>query len=199
MISVVVHCCRNYNVSFRRIIKAIDFAEPTPTKVCFKRILLQPRPEIQFLADVHLGGGGSSSSSVGGGGPSTELSLTSETRCNFAAPSSLFQRWNLHLRYNFGHLRNLPEEYPTNNVIQILLVIRRCRGDTTVAKHITSRIFLNEKELVAALNKFVSSFRYDVPIKLVVRDFSSVSYEQQAAVVGNSSIIIGMHGTADYY
>ena len=190
-----LHCCRNYNVSFRRIIKAIDFAEPSPTKVCFKRILLQPRPEIQFLADVHVGSGSSSSSSSSsGGGPSMDLPLTSETRCNFAAPSSLFQRWNLHLRYNFGHLRNLPEEYPTNNAMQILLVIRRSRGENTVAKHVSSRIFLNEKELVSALNKFVSSFRTDVPIKLVVQDFSSLSYEQQSAVVGNSSIIIGMHG-----
>ncbi len=155
---------------------------------------MQPRPEVQFLAEVNLGGSGGSSGS-GSGGASAELpDLTTETRCNFATPSSLFQRWNLHLRYNFGHLRNLPEEYPTNNAIQILLVIRRSRGENIVAKHISSRIFLNEKELISALNKFVSSIRGDVPVSLVVRDFSSLSYEQQSAVVGNASIIIGMHG-----
>lgn len=33
-----------------------------------------------------------------------------------------------------------------------------------------------------------------MPISLVVRDFSALSYEQQSAAVGNASIIIGMHG-----
>ena len=68
-----------------------------------------------------------------------------------------------------------------------------------MAKHISSRVYLNEKELVEALTKFVFSTQKDsrldsVPVQLTVQDFASVSYEQQAALIGNSSIIIGMHG-----
>ena len=41
------HHCRTYNVSFRRILRAADFAD-TKSTLCFKKLLMQPRPVLQF-------------------------------------------------------------------------------------------------------------------------------------------------------
>ena len=39
---------KNYEVSFRRIVRALDFIEPRPAKVCFKKLVMPPRHTLPF-------------------------------------------------------------------------------------------------------------------------------------------------------
>lgn len=56
------HHCRTYNVSFRRILRAADFAD-TKSTLCFKKLLMQPRPVLQFGSE---GSEGTNSGASGG-------------------------------------------------------------------------------------------------------------------------------------
>ena len=71
--------------------------------------------------------------------------------------------------------------------MQVLLIVRRLGRDHS--SMYTSRLFGNEGEIVAALRS--------VPgVKLVVQDLAVLSFEQQVRLIGNASLIIGMHGNA---
>ena len=126
----------NYNVTFRRILKGADFAGSN-AKLCFKKLLLQPRPGLVFTAGAGTGAGvgtdlaassdlapltfsgGSSSSSgaaVGGRSGCRDPSLSTQDL------SSLFQRWNLQVRQNYDLLRE--EALPTGTEVRVLLLER---------------------------------------------------------------------------
>ena len=55
-------------------------------------------------------------------------------------------------------------------------------------------MFLNSPELVNTLNNLPIDGE-EVIIDIVEQDFSTITFEQQARIVGSSSIIIGMHGS----
>jgi hypothetical protein len=156
---------------------------------------------MQFLSDlVTLSSSSSSSSATSsfdmeGRGLSSDSTAT-VARCHFASASSLFQRWNLHMRYNYGFLRSNKNEYNSNNVMQVLLIVRNFSSiNDNTAKHISSRIYSNEQEIIVALSGFISRGIVGIPqMKLVVQDLAALSYEHQVAILGNSSIIVGMHG-----
>ena len=127
--------------------------------------------------------------------------------CSFKGPSSLYQRWNLQLRFNYGFLKPYYDSIHadmrcnqsgsaappyhnitnmnTDHVMQVLLVVRKgASGDGTVR---TSRFFLNTDDIIASL-KTISGIVF-LPV-----DLSVLSFEAQLEVIGNSSIVIGMHG-----
>lgn len=189
------HFFKTYDVAFRRIIKAADFAE-TGARVCFKRLLMQPRPALKFTYD---------------GGAQDEL------KCSDLGPSSLFQRWNLQVRNFYGLLpgggsssssNNNPisnnlfsvADLPTNRRTQVLLVVRSDRPGVT--EHITSRLFSNTDDIVNALLQYIkASSSSSVAsttfgnIELVVSDIVKLTFEEQVRLIANSSVIIGMHGS----
>ncbi len=103
-------------------------------------------------------------------------------RCSFVGPSSLFQRWNMQIRNNYGLLR--PEMVPTNDRIQVLLIIR------SISKHSSGqsgRVFRNPNELVASLSTIEG-------IELIVKDLASLPFEEQVRLIGSVSLVVGMHG-----
>jgi hypothetical protein len=117
-----------------------------------------------------------------------------DMECSFLGPSSLFQRWNLHIRHNYGLLNKPAGHPPSNGNLQVLLILRRMnswrlkvssgRSDMNM---MTSRLMLNEADVIRALGslKFVN---------LVAVDLAEFSYEQQVGIMANSSIVIGAHG-----
>lgn len=140
--------------------KANDFAKKGSPKVCFKHLIMQPRPVILF----------------------TWHGWWHDVECTFKGPSSLFQRWNLQMRRNYGLLQ---EAMPTNERIQVLLVVRSARAGG--GTHQSTRVFANKDEVQAALALIPG-------VELVVQDLATISFEEQVRLVGNSTMVIGMHG-----
>lgn len=103
--------------------------------------------------------------------------------CTFLGPSSLFQRWNINIRSNYGLIDN---NMPTNTAIQILLVVRRARSGSGLATQGT-RVFENLKEIEEMLRSIPQ-------VQLVSQDLSLLSFNEQVRLVGNSSLVIGVHG-----
>ena len=103
--------------------------------------------------------------------------------CTFLGPSSLFQRWNLQIRHHFHALPDA-DESPTSHTLQVLLIDRK---PGTISST-TNRIISNMDELQSALRGIEGID------KVVVQDLGQLSLEKQVALIGQSSILIGMHG-----
>lgn len=82
---------KHYDLTFRRVIKAIDFGKNS--KVCFKKLIMQPRPVIPYIKDGWL----------------------HDIKCSFTGPSSLFQRYNLQIRQIYNLIRQ--ETMPTMHTL----------------------------------------------------------------------------------
>lgn len=156
---------KHYDLTFRRIVKAVDFGQSS--NVCFKRLLLQPRPHIPFIKE----------------------GWKEDKPCSFKGPSSLFQRWNLQIRQNYDLLRE--NAMPTNWKKQILFVIRPQKIGSTEKEHAnTVRDTSNVKELEEGLKR---EYESDT---VVFQDLSLLSFEKQIQLIAESSIVVGMHGGA---
>jgi hypothetical protein len=140
---------------------ANDFARQGKPRVCFKKLIMQPRPVVLFTWD----------------------GWWNDVACTFLGPSAMFQRWNLQLRQNHGLLD--PQYMSTNHAVQVLLLVRAARPGG--GSHQQSRVFENLPEITDALSA--------VPgISFVALDLSKLSFAEQVQLVGNSSVLIGMHG-----
>ena len=102
-------------------------------------------------------------------------------QCTFLGPSSMFQRWNIQIRNNYGLLT---EKMPTNERFQILLLVR---GIKLGGAQQSSRVFSNLEELKKSLSTIPDA-------ELVAVDLAHLPFEEQVKLVGNSSMVIGMHG-----
>jgi hypothetical protein len=193
-------------VTFRRILRAADFAE-AKAKVCFKRLVLPPRPTLAFHADLVTGAGTGAASAAGAvagaaanqqcamGMDAAVVSDADAVHNYISGISSLFQRWNLQVRQNYDLLRL--ETMPTHDTVQILLIARApvVAGPNTT--HVLSRMFTNTNQIVSALNAFVTEQNHHYPTriaKLVVHDFLSMGFTEQVRLMASSSVVVGMHG-----
>lgn len=188
-------------MSFRRILKASDFAD-TKAKVCFKRLLMQPRPVLQFHADdpkcptdsANLGAALQASNGALGASISSNNQAQALAHPG-AGASALFQRWNLQIRQNYGLLRY--ETMPTISAMQILLVVRTPPVSGPNTTHVLSRMYTNTAEIRSSLQAFIqqrSAADPSLRTTLAVHDFLSVPFAEQVRLIASSSIVIGMHG-----
>ena len=97
----------------------------------------------------------------------------------------MFQRWNLQVRRNYGLLH--PQHLATNERVQVLLLLRKARGGGGSQQQ--SRVFDNPEELQTALQAAVPP-----GVAVVAVDLSALPFEEQVRLVGNSSVLVGMHG-----
>lgn len=200
--------CRTYNVTFRRILRAADFAE-AKAKVCFKRLILPPKPTLAFNADVVSAAGAAGSAVAGGlmGSAANQQCVAgreavpalaagdADTHSYLAGISSLFQRWNLQARQNYDLLRL--ESLPTHDTVQILLIARVPLSYGPNTTHVLSRMFTNTNQIVSALNACITELNHHYPTrlaKLVVHDFLSMGFTEQVRLMASSSVVVGMHG-----
>ncbi|KAJ1443507.1 hypothetical protein B484DRAFT_277035 [Ochromonadaceae sp. CCMP2298] len=151
---------KHYETAFARILTAKDFASRGKPTVCFKRLIMQPRPLVLFTWD----------------------GWWQDMKCTFMGPSSLFQRWNIQIRNNYG-LLNRPSS-PTNKGVRVLLLVRSA---SSAAQMQQSRVFTNPEEIIAGLKEIQGA-------SLRVQDLSQLSFEEQVTLVADSSVIIGVHG-----
>lgn len=164
-----------YNTTFRRILRAVNFADNS-ARICFKQLIVQPRPSLPF----HAWDGGE------------------DPTCPALSASSLFQRFNLQLRHSMGLLPSphaSDSSSKTGEGMQILLVLRSLKpgqsGDQAI-----SRIFRHQTQLIAGLQQWIgqNKAKWPVPVVLIAQDLIALSYEDQLRLISQSSVVVGMHG-----
>jgi hypothetical protein len=156
-----------YTKNLHSILKGRDFGAAT---LCVQKLLIQPVPPRFFIWE----------------------SWFTDMPCSFIGPSSLYQRWNLHVRHSYGLLRSDPEA-PLNQRLQVLLVIRNEKSNLWGSSR-TSRNYVNTDEITASLNATLRVLSKKVPTTLVAIDLSTLVLEEQLRLIADSSIMIGMHG-----
>lgn len=197
---------RHYNASFRRILKGVDF-ERIKAKVCFKRLIVQPRPAVPYLNTGGLDiAAGSDSTHCESSRHAIDLSsnATHDIHRQMLV-STLFQRWNIEIRQNHWLLRGR-DSMPTMSSLQILLLARKSSltASTIGGVDTGSRVIANAQEVFDMLRRsFTDSGHLRlraisptlVPAAVVMEDLSDLSSEDQMRLVGGSSVLIGVHGT----
>ena len=115
--------------------------------------------------------------------------------CSFIGPSSLYQRWNLQLRFSYGFLKGyydaMKNNVPTSGLntdvrMQVLLVVRKGHS-ADGSSGAMSRVIQNLNEVVAALKTIPH-------IHFLHEDLGSLTFEEQLRLIGDSSVVVGMHG-----
>ncbi len=151
-----------YYHNFLSVIKGSSYGDKT---VCIKRVIFQPLQPVLFVRD----------------------GWNADQKCSFIGPSSLYQRYNIHMRNSYNLLNIHSDKF------KIIFIIRKetknLWGDMR-----TSRILLNEMKLIETLKKELNSHEYNVDIELVAVDLSSLSINDQIVLFHSTNIIIGMHG-----
>eukprot|EP01039_Chlorochromonas_danica_P004295 gene4295-4715_t len=155
-----------YMRNFKTILKGIDFADKT---FCAKRLLIQPTPPRFFVWE----------------------SWFVDLPCSFVGPSSLYQRWNLHVRQSYDLLSKPMISSQKKGVI---LVIVRNENSNMWGSQRTSRNYLNTDAIQTGLKRLVEKEEYRSDFELVLQDLSKLSFRQQIELMARSSLVIGMHG-----
>jgi hypothetical protein len=166
-----------YQFHFHHIYRGLDFETK---KICFEKLVLQPLPSRGFVWE----------------------NWHQDLPCSFKGPSSLFQRWNIQIRQSFGLLSPTPKSVTTTttgnqaqnqdqDILQILLIVRREKQNDW-GSYRTSRLFLNEEEMIRGLKrKLQDSSKY----RFIVKDMASVpDFKEQVKLLAETSIVIAMHG-----
>ena len=157
-----------YKRNMHSILKGIDFKRDT---LCVQRLILQPLPPKFFVWE----------------------SWIKDQPCSFIGPSTLFQRWNFHVRHSYNLL--LPQAHMlTNKRFQVLLIVRNAKTNLWGSSQ-TSRNFLNLDAIQASLNETMRSLESVTgPNVLVVKDLGTMEMYEQVKLISESSVLVGMHG-----
>jgi hypothetical protein len=158
-----------YVRNFATILRGTDFG-PTGT-LCLRRVLTQPLPARGFVWE----------------------NWHKDLPCSFIGPSSLYQRWNLHVRQSFGLLTKAVRDKTRSKPLKVVLIMRS-ESKNDWGSYRTSRLIHNENEVLDALWKLEDTLTGDHAFELVVQDFSELSFEQQMQLMSETSILLGMHG-----
>jgi hypothetical protein len=161
------HFFLTYQKSLRNILKGIDFHSQT---LCAKKLLIQPIPPRFFIWE----------------------SWFVDLPCSFLGPSSLYQRWNLHVRNDY-QLVNIDRSHK-NFKWKLLLVVRNEHSNMWGTQR-TSRNYLNTEDIQNGIQTFLTSHQQEFQdFELLAIDLGKLSFEEQLQLIGQSSIMIGMHG-----
>lgn len=158
----------SYRKNFNGILKGHDYLGKT---LCVQELIIQPIPPRFFIWE----------------------SWFIDLPCSFIGPSSLYQRWNMHVRDSFG-LVKAHDSMETNKVFKILLIVRNEKSNLWGVSR-TSRNFLNqpaiEKALQETVEKLSKSYGDVGRFEFIAQDLSKLDFEQQLHLIGSSSIMIG--------
>ena len=90
---------KTYNNSFHAMLRGESFSN---SNICLQKVLVQPIPPRFFIWD----------------------SWFIDNECSKLGPSSLFQRFNFHVRHSYGILSD-DDSYETNKKFKVLLIERK--------------------------------------------------------------------------
>jgi hypothetical protein len=157
-----------YEKNLNSIMKGVDFGSST---LCVQRLIVQPVPPRFFIWE----------------------SWFTDMPCSFIGPSSLYQRWNMHVRHSYGLLPD-SSTHRLNRRPQVLLVVRNEKTNLWGSSR-TSRNFLNKDAITAGLKSALDAIVPEIgSYSLVVQELSLLSLEEQLQLIAESSIMVGTHG-----
>ena len=164
-----------YRRSFNSILKGVDFADKT---LCIQKVLVQPIPPRFFIWE----------------------SWFIDLPCSFLGPSSLYQRYNLHVRHSYGLLPEKKGSSVSDNVFSVLLVVRKIFQNLWGSNR-SSRNYMNLPEVTSSIEAVLNATQAQMDIQkrkikfqLLALDLNDIDFDQQMKLLGETSIIIGMHG-----
>ena len=139
-----------------------------------------------------------------------------DSPCSFIGPSSLYQRWNLHIRHryqllydnnnnnNHHHLdgnnnnnnnKNSHHGNKNDNIEDIIKIVFIIRKETKNdwGSYRTSRIILNMDDIQKNLNEIIKEIilRYNLKVMIDYIDLSILSFEEQVVMMSQTSMLIG--------
>jgi hypothetical protein len=157
-----------YYKSLKDILKGISFSN---SRLCIKHLLIQPIPPRFFIWE----------------------SWFVDLPCSFIGPSSLYQRWNFHVRAAYNLLNRPSSQYYSNEKkkIKILMIVRNENSNMWGSQR-TSRNYLNLAEMETKLKEYETTSKDNVEI--IFQEMSKLSFEQQLELISEVSIMVGMHG-----
>jgi hypothetical protein len=181
-----------YNISFRRIIRGIDF--PNDARVCFKRIILPIKPLLSLSENAYV--------SLNSNNPE-DYSCSPTIQNSFASGipfiSSLFQRWNLQIRSQLSLLTpTIPDNFLTSDRLTVVLLTRSLQNLPSTSAYYLSKLIQNQEELVQELKIYLASSTATkgVTIQLeIVSDLFKLPFEEQIKKMSSTGLIIGMTGS----
>jgi hypothetical protein len=161
-----------FETYYRGFETVIPGASYGPRTVCFDRLIVQSMPPMRFVWE----------------------NWEKDAPCSFVGPSTLFQRFNLQVRYNYGLLSPKKLEQP-NKLFQILFIVRS-ESANPWGNLRSSRIIKNFDKAKKTLDEAVAakSKQIGLEIKIVVQDMGKLPYSEQIELTSRSSIIVGIHG-----
>ena len=161
-----------YRHNFNQILKGVDFKDKT---LCVQKLLIQPIPPRFFIWE----------------------SWFIDLPCSFLGPSSLYQRYNVIVRDSYGLLPKEKGAAPSDQVLKVLLVVRKVFTNLWGSNR-SSRNYLNLPAIINSLETVTNSsqlqYGADIKFKLEAIDLNDLTFDEQMKLLGETSIIIGMHG-----
>lgn len=160
---------KTYEKTFQNILQGSAFGKKT---VCLQRVITQMQPAKWFVWD----------------------SWFKDNQCSFVGPSTLFQRWNLAVRHNYGTLLANDMLITNKERISVVFVQRHATTNRWGSER-TSRNVKNSEELLKEIKKSLK-LAYPPSVEIIVEAvaFEKLSFEQQVKLASETSIIIGTHG-----
>lgn len=152
-----------YLKSLRSILKGTDLAGKT---VCVKKLLIQPTPPRFFVWE----------------------SWFIDLPCSFVGPSTLYQRWNLHVRQAYNLL-----SVPRPAKMAVLVIVRNEHSNMWGSQR-TSRNWLNLDAARQGLQSLLDSQPFSTDFELVVEDLAKLTFRQQIELMTRTALVVGMHG-----
>jgi hypothetical protein len=151
-----------YYHNFLNVIKGSSYGDKT---VCIKRVIFQTLQPVLFVRD----------------------GWNADQTCSLIGPSSLYQRYNIHMRnsYNLLNIRT--------NKFKIVFIVRKETKNLWGTMR-TSRILLNELKLVDTLKAELNRHEFGTEVEFAAVDLSSLSIKEQIKLFSSTNIIIGLHG-----
>jgi hypothetical protein len=157
-----------YYKSLKDILKGISFSN---SRLCVKHLLIQPIPPRFFIWE----------------------SWFIDLPCSFIGPSSLYQRWNFHVRAAYNLLDRPSSQYDNNEMkkMKVLMIVRNENSNMWGSQR-TSRNYLNFAEMEKKLKEYENASKDNVEI--IFQEMNKLSFEQQLELISDVSIMVGMHG-----
>lgn len=173
-----------YKLHFKEVLRGYPFAQKGQT-VCFEKLITPSLPVRGFVWQQ----------------------WNVDALCSFIGPSTLFQRFNVHVRRSMGLFpKNTMIKNDSTNSVQArsfcpkavkVVLINRNNTKNMWGNYRSSRVIKNIDALELSLQQIANnaSLNFPLPIEVITQDFEKFrSYEAQIKFMSDVSILIGTHG-----
>ena len=163
------HFFETYKRAFGAVIKGSSFGKK---KVCLQRALVQPTPPRFFVRD----------------------GWNLDQYCSFVGPSSMYQRFNVHVRNSYGLIKS-SEQTVLSQSLRVYFIERKEKANVWGNMRI-ARIVLNMESLKRRLREACGAITLPSgrAVQFDTVNLAAMTVAQQVELFSSTSIIMGTHG-----